>query len=643
MQTPDTAKTRAASCQARVAVNHWLFPKARTPHLETVCIVRGVNQHQINTIANTNANTNIQVRLVKLSCPRSNLSYPTMEPSCLSILPTELLCQVALNLDVRDYNTLRLTCKQLESRTFDPFARKYFSERRVFRTEQKLQSLIDISKSRLCSFVKSVIILIRSTEFDDLTIEGFPPNEEGLARYDEMKAKALDDKILCSTGQDRVLLTEAFSNLHLDTVGLHGLIVQDGRYDGIVLDPVGLITCHQSLLLALGQSNARVKRFEASGMEYTGLSPTGLRIPPYLEKSIVPVLHRLESLHLTLKPDPRSLRLISSDEGKQSPILNYDLRAFLGHTTNLKSLYLSLGRFTPDDFFAWLASGPVRPGERQPDLTARPNPSPPVLNQLGNLALHNINIKVLDLMAAVKKLPALKELSLLKISLVAEASPHAPSLPCQHSQVFPNFLQKLKHCVDLQRFAIMDPCDVVIQEEVPHMKPWAFWFHSSKTKAFSYAGDQTARAINLLVVSMGHDNANNMGPTLWNPDEELGGGWSTDPYVVDPYTMRAPSHRSSLRYMMGETDSEMDSDAESDLDSEIDSDLDDDMPSLEDFEDLVHDAGLPLSGQAFLGMMAAAAAGAAPNGHFPGWGDYDEGDEEGYDGQSNEWEDTDEE
>lgn len=60
-------------------------------------------------------------------------------------LPPELLLRVSSDVGTLDLGSLRLTCKQIESRLFQNFAREFFTTRRFMIEQVSLEALVGIA------------------------------------------------------------------------------------------------------------------------------------------------------------------------------------------------------------------------------------------------------------------------------------------------------------------------------------------------------------------------------------------------------------------------------------------------------------------------------------------------------------------
>lgn len=73
-------------------------------------------------------------------------------------VPLEVLLRISSHLTTPELGALRLTCRSIEQSMFNTFMREFFTKRQFMLTEDSLQALIDISKSRLSDCLSHVIV-----------------------------------------------------------------------------------------------------------------------------------------------------------------------------------------------------------------------------------------------------------------------------------------------------------------------------------------------------------------------------------------------------------------------------------------------------------------------------------------------------
>ena len=153
----------------------------------------------------------------------ANSVQPTDEMVDIVHLPEELVQNIASWLGSDGKFSLRLTCRDLESKSRHEFASAHFSKKCVQFTTDSLEVLVEISKSRLSKYVREVFA-IAALFTDQCFVQ--PINHGAGLWPDERQAHAYrnyvkDQASLRRSGGDLVMLTEAFKSFQcLKTVGL---------------------------------------------------------------------------------------------------------------------------------------------------------------------------------------------------------------------------------------------------------------------------------------------------------------------------------------------------------------------------------------------------------------------------------------
>jgi len=140
----------------------------------------------------------------------SNSIRPQM--SRLSQLPVELVEIIASFLPSEDLFNLRLTCRELSTKTFHYFTQEHFTIKQFFPSLYGLEALLAISKSRLSESLRTVVL---GPHDSNTTI--FPVT----ARDEEDRKQSLqgylhyvnENRYMKRTGLDAIILQEAFANL----------------------------------------------------------------------------------------------------------------------------------------------------------------------------------------------------------------------------------------------------------------------------------------------------------------------------------------------------------------------------------------------------------------------------------------------
>lgn len=142
-------------------------------------------------------------------------------------IPLELLVAISSHLPTQDLSSLRLTCKQIEKSLFGWFSQEFFTKKQFMLTEKSLQALVDIAKHETLS-PKLTHVIIATNVYSD----------HPQTFRDESKAVSYlqgrdDQRELMGSGDDRLMLTEAFKNLpNLKVVGIRDFNSNNRRRDG---------------------------------------------------------------------------------------------------------------------------------------------------------------------------------------------------------------------------------------------------------------------------------------------------------------------------------------------------------------------------------------------------------------------------
>lgn len=404
-----------------------------------------------------------------------------MAADMLSSLPVELLAIVVAHLEWEDYAAFRLTCRRIEAVLFPSFARDSFTTCHVMRTPESIQTLIDISKSRLGPFVQQLGVsaeVLRSTNESSRGSQPSGPSEDtsltadqdafiSTGRYREMLAEALLKLQSVQLVQIRNVYSSALYSMSTAprdpsakqrSLGLKKIILeQEQMVESAVNrerptvqgDKDSARACLHSTLLALGKADARPRGLEVAGNTDTlGFNCKAFHIPACISSSIIPVLAQLENLVLSVSPGS-NLGPVRCPVPFVRPIeiSTYDLRTFLEYTTQLKILDINFNCLENlyDGFIEWLASVPPRPPQ-----WALPWPGPAIaFNCLQALSLHYIyGVRVQELLSVVQKFaPTLQNLYLHRVHLETHLQGDQASAPRAPGSVWIEFLRSLK--VDL--------------------------------------------------------------------------------------------------------------------------------------------------------------------------------------------------
>ncbi|KAI1103300.1 hypothetical protein F4804DRAFT_310341 [Jackrogersella minutella] len=368
----------------------------------------------------------------------------TMASTSLIAFPVEILIMITSYLDQPNHGAFRLTCRGIEDALFRDFAQKYFSKIMFMRTEFSLQGLVDISKSRLSSYVQHVVISTQVLNPQLGRIIHRPPEdkwEKGSLKFNQLCA---EQTVLLDTSHDQQLLIEAFSNLNLQVIGvweppytfarnppsygmshlLRETFVDASRDGNVGNAPTRRRTnanCLHNILFALGKSGSRPVRFEIEMLE-AEFGDESFNIPGFMSKSVFPVLSGLEAVEIRLERISTGRMRPVATMGGPAPGYMLDtletshLRRFLLQSVNIKHLRLeNLGQF--DGFWRWIAAKQPHEGGNKSIATGLDNP-PPAFKELCELELGHLNLHFHDFLAILKKFSkTLRKLSLRAMTL----------------------------------------------------------------------------------------------------------------------------------------------------------------------------------------------------------------------------------
>lgn len=476
-----------------------------------------------------------------------------MATDILSYLPVELLTIVVAHLEWKDYAACRLTCRRIEAAMFSCFASSCFTRCRVMRTQESMQTLIEISKSRLGPFVKRLSVsaeVLRSTEGSsrDSHPSGHPLKTRLTA----------DQDVFISTGCDREMLTEALLSLksvqliqirnvysaasysmstaprdpsaRQRSLGLRKILLgQEEMIEGVGRkrrptvpgDVHSERACFYSTLLALGKADAHPKELRISGNSGLGFKCKALHFPECIALSVIPVLTQLENLHLSVSPGANvgPVRGPNLPGVKPQGISTNDVRAFLQHMTRLRKLSLTLNGLENlyDGFIEWLASVPAQGTLPQ---------SPPAItfNYLQELSLKLIyGVRVQALLSVARKFAStLQKLRLYKVHLETSLQDNA-STPRAPGSVWAEFLKSLEvELSDELRYLdlkdVMETAHTGLTRYTPRI-PRDVGFHKGQKhyRSCLYSGPAMKQALEAMIHYIEGDSS-------WTPSS-LEGEW----------------------------------------------------------------------------------------------------------------------
>ncbi|OAQ65004.2 F-box domain-containing protein [Pochonia chlamydosporia 170] len=374
-------------------------------------------------------------------------------------IPLEVLLRITHHLSTPDLGSLRLTSRSLEQSLYTTFVNEFFTRKQFMITEDSLQALIDISKSRLAQHLRYV----------HFGLDRFP---EGIQRplSDDEKERKFRERYannftLWNTGHHRDMMAEAFRNLpQLEDVIIRDFNSRRRSRDGPTAEwhSYGFMTafnetgvplnqgmtgiwnsgfpyqyCSQvfsAVLYALAAAEANIKGIEIMSRNANHLRDFAFNIPKFMEPKVVPILQGLEKLHLCIDLAWRSPPVgLPMNPGQNRPSPDLFIRNFLLHTTNLKNLRINEHRSNSAglaNLIDWMVDsdggGPT---------VSMPN--------LEELSLGTMNIDAPRLLKLIKKFaPSLKSVELWKVTMIRHLPPNAPT-PTPRESFWADFMKKL--------------------------------------------------------------------------------------------------------------------------------------------------------------------------------------------------------
>ncbi|OTB08246.1 hypothetical protein M426DRAFT_317366 [Hypoxylon sp. CI-4A] len=379
-------------------------------------------------------------------------------------MPWEVIRHITSYLTTTELGNLRRVCQHLEKTLFSSFATEFFTKRQFMRTEFSLQTLLEISLSRLAPYLTYLIISTSRPLPIALynRLPSGPSNPHELRRYNKVYEESVNHNTLINSGHDLELLAQALQNLpNLDTVGLRDFD-GSGRYrdgetgrwrsygaetyskeTGINIsqvfprldaepqsDPVSQIFL--IILRALGTTRDlhQQPRLEVI-LRKSHVPEQAFNVPRFLEPVISPVIENLRTLFLDLGHE--SLQPLFINDSKR--FMGYPLAKLLSKASSLEHLRLNFRACTPrceeaNDILLWLARVPTddNPGPFAADIDMADAgcetelPTLPQASKFPNLKQLDIGMLTIQLPLLVSLVTkygeSLRELSLHKVKLI---------------------------------------------------------------------------------------------------------------------------------------------------------------------------------------------------------------------------------
>ncbi|KAK2608709.1 hypothetical protein QQS21_002698 [Conoideocrella luteorostrata] len=399
----------------------------------------------------------------------------------IQTIPVEVLLRISYHLPTPDLGALRLTCRSVEQSLYTTFVSEFFTRKKFMITQDSLQTLIDISKSRLSRHLRDVHI----------GLDRFP---EGSTRplSDEVKEakfrqRFADNFTLWNTGHHRDMMAEAFRNLeNLTTIVIRDFNSRRRSRDGdsaewhsygytTIFNETG-VSLNQGMtgvwnsglpnqygsqvfaavIFALGAANAKPKGIEIMSRNNNEMRDFAFNIPAYLQSSVVPILQGLEKLHLSIDLAWRCCNLGWSAHAPGVTRAAPDLliRQFLAHTTNLKDLRINEHKTNNAgliDLLDWMVGDGGDSSSQSKSTQDAPVISMPHLEKL---SLGAMSVDAPRLLKLVKKFASsLKSLELWKVTMTRNMPPMART-PAPKEIFWAFFFKKLIEIpgLDLKHF-----------------------------------------------------------------------------------------------------------------------------------------------------------------------------------------------
>lgn len=284
----------------------------------------------------------------------ADIDVEAMAACPLQSVPLEVLLRITYWLNTTDLGSLRTTCKSIETMLFNSFAEEFFSRKQFMITDFSLQALIDMSKGRMGPRIRRLQFGLEQIKRDC----SFHSSDHVVEMYANQAA-------LWNSGAQIDMLSEALSNLeNLQEVVIRDFDSQSRKRDNTVWHSYGYTSAidagaafsmtrrgyatigaeiydpaartFSSLLQALGKAGQRPKGLELLFRQGNNLSDASFAIPQFLQSTVVPVLQKLETLHLCVALGRGTM----TGEVSQSAGAQYLCR-FLSYTSNLKNLRIN--------------------------------------------------------------------------------------------------------------------------------------------------------------------------------------------------------------------------------------------------------------------------------------------------------------
>lgn len=388
-------------------------------------------------------------------------SSPLIQSSAFAKLPRELLDGIASFLPTRDFNNLRLSCKQVENLLFPYWANCFFTVRQFMISDFSLNALLAISRHPVLSTYLSHLAI----GLDDLDAEDVRSPEvtelDDLVSYHSERSS---QQRLLYSGEAVHLLSTALANLpNLEYVDIRNYSSPTRYRDGACWTSYGssaysrlpqyisalgegsrrarmditwtsddfISRVFRVLITALGQASSSrkspVRRLDLIIKGVNALKDDAFALGRAPDPALCTVLNGLTTLHLNLSFRARTYGLqVSGHTEIQHNFSTFHLQKFLTLTPNLVWLRLNTSnaqerRPAMDAqvscaFFSWLA---LQPGETPKEtshgsLGWREMPIEPIALPLKRLDLGACKLPIQLWTSLLQKYNGLEHLSLVR-------------------------------------------------------------------------------------------------------------------------------------------------------------------------------------------------------------------------------------
>lgn len=370
-------------------------------------------------------------------------------------VPPEILDRITWHLQTTELCNFRLTCKSAERAVHFRFTSEFFTRKQFMVSEFSLRALIDISKSRLASYLRHVHISLDQVDETASSRVSMAPKTRRL--YQQRLA---EQSTLWTLGLVPKYLADAFSRLpNLETVALRDFNSTRRSRDGpraqwrsygsqtladetgtrpvtnqlfnwgsaALLDRADIL--FKAIIHGLGLANVRLKNLEVMERNGNLLFDSAFYLHPDFAAAYAPVLGNLQKLHLCI-----DVYWATSPHAAQ-PYHQENLIKFLSQCQGLEELringkrnsYNKGSRMNLHLFMSWLAASETKPLSQlqSADISIDDEEAPPAVEfpHLTNLSLGMMALTLNEAVHLITKFAgSLQYLELWRFQLIADTS-----------------------------------------------------------------------------------------------------------------------------------------------------------------------------------------------------------------------------